>query len=512
MEYIKTKRKDRVPSKTIKQKLLTFLPMSMASIAVALLVSSLDIIQMIADYRCRLANGSEIHTLLLKETPGIHVSAYLFNITNGDAFLRGEEDKLKVEEVGPFTYMEVRSNLDLEIDEKAGVMRYSPSIKTVFLPNESIADPRDVVVSMPNIAMLSMCSMISSHGYFSQVAFSLLLDHLKSQAIVNQTAEEFLWGYDEPLIKLGNTMLPGWISFETLGIMDRLYDKKVPYRLEVALDKLEKFQVKAMNGYRGLKVWDFEDPTKRTECNSFTGAYEGIAYPSQLDPGTPLKIFRNVLCRFLELDFKEKLTLDTGVEALSYKISKNTYAINNKTECLCGRGTCISGISDLSPCYYSLPLALSNAHFLDADPKIFERLEGLNPNEEEHGSEILIEPKIGLVIKTAFSVQVNLVVNKNDFNKQAERFSEMVIPVCYFKLVQPELIEENKYNLKLMYIIGPNIVLGVQIFFFLLGLLLLAYCVHLILPRLVKIRSKGIMFQTPKQDKPLATKVPLIKS
>lgn len=39
-----------------------------------------------------------------------------------------------------------------------------------------------------------------------------------------------------------------------------------------------------------------------------------------------------------------------------------------------------------------LPLVLSNAHFLDTNPLSYERVEGMSPNEEQHGSGFTIEP------------------------------------------------------------------------------------------------------------------------
>lgn len=91
----------------------------------------------------------------------------------------------------------------------------------------------------------------------------------------------------------------------------------------------------------------------RTKCNSFVDAYEGIAYPTGITAETPIRIYRNVLCRMLELDFHEHRTLDYGPEALVFRISNRTYSNNPDKECLCGDGTCIEGVSDLSPCFYS---------------------------------------------------------------------------------------------------------------------------------------------------------------
>lgn len=51
-------------------------------------------------------------------------------------------------------FRENRTNEDMEIDREAGVMRYTPRHKVTFLPEESVASPHDVIVTMPNLALL----------------------------------------------------------------------------------------------------------------------------------------------------------------------------------------------------------------------------------------------------------------------------------------------------------------------------------------------------------------------
>jgi scavenger receptor class B, member 1 len=56
--------------------------------------------------RAKITKGSELwEALKTKEVPLAYISVYLFNVTNPEQFLSGEDDKLKVEEIGPFTYM-----------------------------------------------------------------------------------------------------------------------------------------------------------------------------------------------------------------------------------------------------------------------------------------------------------------------------------------------------------------------------------------------------------------------
>lgn len=67
-----------------------------------------------------------------------------------------------------------------------------------------------------------MASLVSNYGYFAKFGFNMLVSRLGTNATVQMSAYDYLWGYNEPLINVGNTVLPGWINFETLGLLDRV--------------------------------------------------------------------------------------------------------------------------------------------------------------------------------------------------------------------------------------------------------------------------------------------------
>lgn len=50
----------------------------------------------------------------------------------------------------------------------------------------------------------------------------MLIRKTESQPIVAMTAKEFMLGYESPLIKVGNTLLPHWIYFDKVGLIDRV--------------------------------------------------------------------------------------------------------------------------------------------------------------------------------------------------------------------------------------------------------------------------------------------------
>lgn len=64
--------------------------------------------------------------------------------------------------------------------------------------------------------------MVASKSYFFRLPINVLIRQTKSQPIVTTTAKEFMFSYDSPLTSLGHKILPNWISFEKVGIIDRV--------------------------------------------------------------------------------------------------------------------------------------------------------------------------------------------------------------------------------------------------------------------------------------------------
>lgn len=96
---------------------------------------------------------------LFKKPPlEVFISIYTFNVTNGDRFLSGEDKKIIVEEIGPFTYREILTHHNITFNPN-GTMSYVPHREVIFVPEKSFGDPKDLIIIVPNIPML-VCSYI----------------------------------------------------------------------------------------------------------------------------------------------------------------------------------------------------------------------------------------------------------------------------------------------------------------------------------------------------------------
>lgn len=57
---------------------------------------------------------------------------------------------------------------------------------------------------------------------FVNVVFNSLVEYQDSKPILNLSVKEFLWGYDDNLVKMASNVLPTWINFDKFGLLDRV--------------------------------------------------------------------------------------------------------------------------------------------------------------------------------------------------------------------------------------------------------------------------------------------------
>ncbi|XP_045515404.1 scavenger receptor class B member 1-like [Pieris brassicae] len=450
-----SKKKIRQLSRQDFCKIIVLSVVGLLFMVVAILTCIWDPAHILAIHMVRLSKGSLMYNIVTqKDYPCAYYDIYVFNVTNGDAFLSGREKKLKIEEVGPFRYQEFRTNTNIDLDIEKGILKYTPKVDIRFIPEFSIGDPRDVEVQMPDMVLLAAASRAAAHAVFVQYFYNIAVKSLMRKPIRTTTVHNVLWGTNnDAIMQLANTFLPGEFDFKTFGILHKVQNSGDTNFVIKATDE-EKFEIISFNGEKGLSAMGY-GTQKQSRCNTFKDAYEGLSYPIDITKDTPLRLYRNSLCRLIDLEYYGTRSIDYGPEAYVYRFRRDAFSNTTETECACHLPECINGVTDLAPCFYGAPSGLSNAHFLHSDMKVSERLEGMKPDEEKHGSEFVIDPILGVPLSTKFTVQGNLIMGDVSFNSDVKVFANMVVPLLYFKIVQPEMPEYFKSLFWAVYVIGP---------------------------------------------------------
>ncbi|XP_076163556.1 scavenger receptor class B member 1 [Ptiloglossa arizonensis] len=422
-------------------------------------------VKIIIDSKLQMKPNSLLFELWKKPPINVYIKVYIFNITNAQEFLDGNE-KLKVKEVGPYVYQELLENQNVTWHEN-NTMSYIPRRTIVYVPEMSVGDPEIDMVLVPNIPMLGLSSTLHNAGFFVTFSWARLVNMLDSKPILNLTVYDYLWGYEDSLVHLASSIVPSFINFRKFGLLDRMYDEgdnivfmNVGKNENMTDENGRYLSIETYNGSPGMSQWGYQNPEgnetypENTICNSIKGCTEGELFPTNLDEHATFRVFRKAFCRAIPIVFKEKVWLDNGLDGYLYSVADNFLDPpdeNPDNECFCKKNTqCLKrGLSDMTPCYYTIPAAMSMPHFLNADPSLLDDVEGLCPDPEKHSSKIILQPAVGIPIKVNSRIQINLVMHPTAYNSRIKAFNGMTVPLFWSDLYIPSVPDHLLLILKL---------------------------------------------------------------
>ncbi|KAF7987420.1 hypothetical protein HCN44_003182 [Aphidius gifuensis] len=438
--------------------------------SLAFAIYIIDPVKLIFQWKLTMTPTSTAFLLWQKPPIGVFLNVYIFNITNKDEFMNGQE-KLRVDEIGPYVYQEILENANVHWNDN-GTISYTPRRTIIFKPELSVNNPEVDNIYVPNIPMLGVSSALRNAGFIVNYPLAHLANILNSQPILKMTVHEYLWGYDDSLVRLAAGIIPNFVNFKKFGLLDRMYDEgenvvniNINSNDDMANEEGRYLSIQNYNGSPGLPNWGYVKPeTNKTNsgntfCNQIKGATEGSLFPTHMDKNAVFRVFRKAFCRTLPIVFKKEV-VSSGLKGYEYSLSDNfldTPDNNPDNECYCRKmSKCLKkGLSDLTPCYYNIPAAISLPHFLYADQSLVDGVEGLHPDPEKHLSSIIIQPDVGAPIDVHSKLQTNLVMDETVYNPKIKVFNNLVIPLFWTDLTIPPETNEILFLMKLLLNIAP---------------------------------------------------------
>ncbi|XP_018315153.1 scavenger receptor class B member 1 [Mycetomoellerius zeteki] len=443
-----------------------------------------DPMTMILEYNLRMMPHSLLFKVWKEPNLDIYLKIYVFNITNPIEFLSGKE-KLKLQEIGPYVYQEYLVNDNITFNDN-DTISYVPRRTVVYVPEMSVGDPMEDIVNVPNIPYLGISSALSDAGFIVNYPIVQLANLMNTKPILNISVYDYLWGYEDSLVKLASGIVPNFINFQKFGLLDRMYDEgenivtvTLQKNADMAEEKGRYLSIDMYNGSPGMAQWGYvetegnETREENTVCNMLQGATEGIVFPSYLDKRTIFRVYRKAFCRPLPIMFRKEIWADNGLPGYLYTLTDDFAAPpdqNPDNECFCRKmKTCLKkGLSDITPCYYNIPAAVSLPHFLDADPSLLENVEGLKPDREKHKSYIIIQQTVGMPMFFHSRMQTNLIMNRLQYNSKIAAFNDVTVPLFWSDMTVTSLPIYLTIILKLVLRILP---IAQMMFMYLLGII-----------------------------------------
>lgn len=375
-----------------------------------------------------------------KEAKDLRISFYLYNITNADQVINNSA-KIKLQEVGPFVYSEYREKIFVDNNQTAGLITYRLLRRYNFDKNLSIANPKDVLITWPNLPLLI------SRSYLDKLPFveKKLAYFFLNRAIKNENESPFMTDTVDNFLFSGSRRQ----LFEYLQSKDifkiikpwPLKDNKFGlfYGRNYTWDPTTMVELTASAGfgknhtYRDLNKVVYVNGTSTTNywpqdpeyCNQVDGT-DGQFFSPFLGEPSNVYIYAADLCRKLSFKLSQP-TYIKGLSALEYKLDEDdlqSWQRNPKNKCYCLRRLAngapdpecgLDGLMDLSSCA-SPNLLASGSHFALGSPELRKRVDGIRePDQTDHPA-IFIEPITGLAVKASVPTQLNVRIEKGGFD------------------------------------------------------------------------------------------------
>ena len=233
-----------------------------------------------------------------------------------------------------------------------------------------------------------------------------------------QNATNLVWNYTDPLVKKlhSNVLLKAFNlnypqDYVSIQHNNSVNDSRPSFIYTGTEDISRIGQFHQWDGHdaRNLSIWPGRS------ANIINGT-EGLFFHPNLQEGDTLYAFVDDVVRSFELVNTGQVT-HLGVQALRFELTNSTFqnATTNSANARWG-SWCPNGLIFLGPIQYpTVPVFGSKPRFLDADPRLRDKVQGLpSPDRALHDTTIDVEPVTGANVGFKRLLQVNVQVNQTD--------------------------------------------------------------------------------------------------
>ncbi|XP_017266073.1 lysosome membrane protein 2c [Kryptolebias marmoratus] len=429
-------------------------------IGIALVLSNVfpDALRSAVKQEVVLKNGTEAFGAWKDPPAPIYMQFYFFNVTNPQEVLDGE--KPAVEELGPYTYREYRPMEDVSFQDN-GTRVSAANPKTYVFQHDMSQGPESDLIRTLNIPALTVMEKFKDSPLASFL--SAYMRFIGAGLFCTHTVREFLWGYEDQLLKEAKKFDPTLDDFFGLFYKSNATSDG-NYVFFTGLQDYRDFaRVDTWRGDSSVSWWTSD------ECNMINGTNGAFFHPV-LSKNEVLYMFSSDLCRSLYALYTEDVTV-RGVPGYRFVPPYEVFAnltVNPSNAGFCvPPGNCLgSGLLNVSACKQGAPIIMSSPHFYQADEKFAQDVFGMEPKKEHHQTAIDINPLTGVLLRAAKRLQINAYVEQLPSFSQTGKVRTVVFPVVY--LNESVLIDDASAKKLRAIVVEKNVVENVP--FMLLGL------------------------------------------
>lgn len=374
-----------------------------------------------------------------KDIKDLRLTMYLYSVTNADEVIRSSA-KIKLAEIGPFVYDEFKYKEFLINNQTSGLITYKLRTRYTFNRQLSMADPKTVNITWPNVPLLVARAYLDKLSYFKKqaayFALNMAIKNRNEPAFITDSAANLLFdGSKRKLFEylqsldVFKVISPWPLKDNKFGMFygrNNTWDPAINHKETVSTGFGLNRNYTSLNEYiyvdnsDKMPFWQAQPP----QCN-MVGGTDGEFFHPFLDY-SDLTVYSEAVCRKFSLRYSQNAYIG-GITSYRYNIDPRNLKSGRKVPenaCYClarnpsgaQKPECeLDGLIDLSTCAQPNIVA-SGAHFMHGSTELLSRLDGVTPPDaSKHDISVFVEPNTGVTIKVRVPLQFNVRLEKGGF-------------------------------------------------------------------------------------------------
>lgn len=374
-----------------------------------------------------LTEGSKVFATWKNPPPPVFMQFFFFNVTNPDAFLKGEA-KARLTEMGPYTYREYRPKHNVSfVENGTKVAAYTPKY-FVFVREKSVGDPSVDLVTTVNIPAVAVMNRLKGAGFWVSSGISMYMGSIGTTMFMTHTVDELLWGFKDPLLTRLRTIKPD--TDENFGLMlnkNGSDDGEFVYHTGEQ-NYLDFGRIFTWKGQKMLSFWN------TNQSNMINGS-DGSAFHTFLTKEERLNVFTPDLCRSIHMRFEKEVEVK-GIPAYRFTPPRDVLASGknnpeNQGFCVTPKKCLDDGVLDVSVCRKGAPVVVSFPHFHLGDEKYANAIEGISPVHERHQTFLDLNPTMGMPVRAMKRAQINIHLDRVSGFPMTKNLNSTIFPIVF---------------------------------------------------------------------------------
>jgi len=391
------------------------------------------LVNYIIESKVALLPGTEVSNAWIAPPIKPLLKIHYFNATNSEEYLAG--GKLRVQEIGPFVYEENWVREDVQWSNDNSDVSFKMRRTYHYRPDLSKGSLSDEVI-LPNVPMFGMLGKFRNNAsLFESTNFFLESADPPQNVFEKRTVGEVTWGYNHSLVSLANLILPDDQKLPEL--FGYFYGKNNTEEKEVKINTgknniLELGSIVNYDNKTKLSTWYDDREAEDRSCNRIHGT-DGSIFPPHVKKSQVFHIFNKDMCRSLPIEYEETVK-HFGMDTFRFVPHKTAFT-SQDSSCFCppgNTGCAPEGMFNVSACQGGAPMLLSWPHFYNGDPRLREIVDGLKPDKEKHEFQIDILPQLGVGLRAAIRLQINIFFETQGVTK-LENATDAYVPIVWFE-------------------------------------------------------------------------------